>query len=151
MEFSHTQSSFTVTSLGVAEFDTAANAAVERERRDARILVASYARHHGLHDPDEVARFAASCVRRAEQELNSRDGDEAAAPLATMAIRVASQQHVLREASRQTEWVPQHVERSMPPQPLGELVTAASPHFWRRVRMHLTTLFSLSWIRLWLG
>lgn len=148
MELSHTQNSFTVTSLGITEFDSVASTQLQQERRDARILVANYARHHGLHDPHDVARFAAACVRKAEEELSA---EQSTAPLATLAVRVASKQHALREADGCTQWVPQHVERRMPPQPLGELVTAASPHFWRRVRMHLTTLFSLSWIRMWLG
>ena len=83
--------SYTVTSQGVEPFDASEAAQLKQQRDDARCLVADYARHHGLREPNELAQFANACVSQAEHRLyESHASSDQAAGLEELAIREAA-------------------------------------------------------------
>jgi hypothetical protein len=157
MEHEYPQNTFTVTSLGVAEFDHQAADQVSRERQSARILVADYARHHGLRDPNDIARFANECVQNADEWIVRQDAGDASHTLSGVAVRIAARRIGLlskpepRKSASPTDWVPRGCERQMPPQPLGELVTPASPTFWRQVFTQMMAFVTVAWSKIGLG
>lgn len=158
------QHAFTISAMGVSEYDDSLANSVQSERRDARIRIADYARHHGIHDPEELARFASFCVREADRRLILPGSHATGTSLPSLSIRLAAEHLGLRghensavEAPAyrsdgvETRWVPAACQRRMPAQPLGELWTPASPSFWRRVRSHIATVMTIAWSKMWLN
>lgn len=157
MEHEYPQNTFTVTALGVAEFDQQTADLLHRERQEARIVVADYARHHGLRDPDHIARFANECVQNADEWIARQESCGAPHTLSNIAVRIAARRVGLLakpepcNSASPTDWVPTGCERQMPPQPLGELVTPASPSFWRQVFTQMMAFVTLAWSKIGLG
>lgn len=150
MDTGHPANAFTVTSHGVEEFDQHASAELHQHRQQARILVADYARHQGVRDPDQLARLANECVRTAEEWLARQHADVQSPELESVAIRIAARTLGLKQppAAEQSPspntWVPEGCHRLMPPQPLGELVTAASPTFWKQVLTQFSAIVAVA-------
>ncbi|QDU54874.1 hypothetical protein [Aeoliella mucimassa] len=128
---------FAVTSQGVVPFDPTEAAQLQQEREDARALVADYARHQGLREPNRLAQFANDCVRYAEHRLY-KEPHAKAAGLEELSIREAAKrlvegnQQPVEHSPSPASWVPAGCEREMPAQPLGDLVEGVTPNFWRQ-------------------
>ncbi|WP_252851577.1 hypothetical protein [Aeoliella straminimaris] len=150
MDIQHPAHAFTVTSHGVEEFDQHASAELHHHRQQARILVADYARHQGLRDPDQLARLASQCVQTADEWLARQVSESELPSLESVSVRIAArtlgldQPPAAEESPSPTTWVPEGCQRQMPAQPLGELVTAASPTFWKQVLTQFTAFVAIA-------